>query len=94
MEFLEEKTEEHGREMHLPATEKTDEGINVKIGGVLHPMEERHYIEWTEVVVKDGVTRKSLKPNGAPEVAFEIESDIPHVRAYGNIHGLLTEKAV
>jgi len=48
MEFLEEKTEEHGREMRLPATEKTDEGVNVKIGGVLHPMEERHYIESTE----------------------------------------------
>ena len=57
-------------------------------------MEERHYIEWTEVVVKDGVTRKFLKPNGAPEVAFEIEGGILQVRAYGNIHGLLTEREV
>ena len=55
---------------------------------------EASSIQWTEVVVKDGVTRKSLKPHGAPEVAFEIEGDIPQVRAYGNIHGLLTEKAV
>ncbi len=57
-------------------------------------MEERRYIEWTEVVVKDGVTRKFLKPNGAPEIAFEIEGDILQVRAYCYIHGLLTEKGV
>jgi desulfoferrodoxin (superoxide reductase-like protein) len=57
-------------------------------------MEERHYIERTEVVVKDGVTRKFLKPNGAPEVAFEIEGGILQVRAYCSIHGLLTEKEV
>ena len=57
-------------------------------------MEERRYIEWTEVVVKDGVTRKFLKPNGAPEVAFEIEGDILQVRAYCSIHGLWTEKEV
>ena len=57
-------------------------------------MEERRYTEWTEVVVNDGVTRKFLKPNGAPEVAFEIEGGILQVRAYGNIHGLLTEREV
>ncbi len=71
-----------------------DDGIGVKIGCVLHPLEERHYIECTEVVVKDGVTRKLFKPGGAPEVAFEIEGDILQVRAYCTIHGLLTEKAV
>jgi len=55
-------------------------------------MEERHYIEWTEDVVKDGVTREFLKPNGAPEAAFEIEGDTLQVRAYGSMYGLLTEK--
>jgi len=94
MKLLEEKTEEQGKEKHLPVTEKTDKGINVKIGSVLHPMEEKHYIAWMEVVMKDGVTRKFLNPKEAPKAAFDIEGDILRVRAYCNIHGLWTKEEV
>jgi len=94
MKLLEEKTEEQGKEKHLPVIEKTDKGIDVRIGSILHPMEEKHYIEWAEVVMKDGVTRKFLKPEEAPEATFGIEGDILQVRAYCNIHGLWTKREV
>jgi len=55
-------------------------------------MAERHYIEWMEVVVQDGVTDRFSKPNGDSEIAFEIEGDILQVRTHCSIHGLLTEK--
>jgi len=92
MQLLEEKTKEQGMEKHLPVMEKTDWGLNVKVGSVLHPMGEAHFIEWIEVLMEEGVTRKFLKPEGAPEAAFPIEGDIVQVRAYCNIHGLWTTK--
>lgn len=88
MKLLEEKTEEQGMEKHLPVTEKTDGGIAVKVGSVPHPMEEKHFIEWTEVVTREGVARKFLKPGEAPEAAFPIEGEVVKVRAYCNVHGL------
>ena len=92
MMLLEEKTEEQGMEKHLPVTEVTEEGIEVKVGSVLHPMEERHYIEWADVITRDGVERRFLKLKGVPEAAFRIEGDTLRVRAYCNIHGLWTKK--
>jgi len=92
MTLLEEKTEEQGREKHLPVTERTDQGVTVKVGSVPHPMEEKHYIEWVEVVTADGVARRFLKPGEAPEAAFGVEGDVLRSRAYCNIHGLWTQK--
>ena len=92
MLLLEEKTEEQGREKHLPVTERTDQGVTVKVGDVPHPMEEKHYIEWVEVVTADGVARRFLNPGEAPEAAFGVEGDVLQVRAYCNIHGLWTQK--
>ena len=90
MKLLEEKTEDQGREKHVPVTEKTDKGIIVKVGSVPHPMEEKHYIEWVEVIGQDGVARKFLNPGETPEAAFEIDGDILQVREYCNLHGLWT----
>jgi superoxide reductase len=84
MELLKEKTKDVGMEKHVPVLEKTEKGVKVKVGSVPHPMEEKHYIEWIEVVV-DGVTyRKFLKP----EADFEVKGDKIQVRDYCNIHGL------
>jgi len=34
MKLLEEKTEEQGREKHVPVAEKTDKGIKMEVGSV------------------------------------------------------------
>lgn len=88
MGLLEEKTKDEGLEKHVPVIEKTEKGIKVKVGSIPHPMEEKHYIQWIEVVTDNGVYRKHLKPKDMPEAEFEIKDKILKVREYCNVHGL------
>lgn len=93
MKLLEQKTEEQGMEKHLPIVEKTDKTIKIQVGSVLHPMEEKHHIEWIEIQTNNKIFRKFLKPGDEPKVEFEVKEKILSVRAYCNIHGLWkTEK--
>jgi len=88
MKLMEEKTEEQGKEKHLPVVEKTDTGIKVKVGSIPHPMEESHYIEWIEVETNGQVYRRFLSPGNLPEAEFPIKAEKINVREYCNIHGL------
>ncbi|UCC91836.1 MAG: desulfoferrodoxin [Candidatus Aenigmatarchaeota archaeon] len=88
MELLKEKTEDEGQEKHIPVIEKTDNGIKVKVGSVPHPMEEKHYIEWIEVIANGRNYRKFLKPGEQPEAEFEIKAENIEAREYCNVHGL------
>jgi superoxide reductase len=91
MEQLKEKTEDTGKEKHVPVVEGTDKGVKVKVGSVPHPMEEKHHIQFVEVLTEDGVMRKFLKPGAAPEAEFEMPGADPgtvKAREFCNIHGL------
>ncbi|TES92136.1 MAG: desulfoferrodoxin [Candidatus Cloacimonadota bacterium] len=89
MKLFEEKTEEQeGKEKHVPVVEKIDNGIKVKVGSVPHPMEEKHYIEWLEVISDGKAYRQFLNPGDAPEAFFDIEAENITVREYCNVHGL------
>ena len=88
MELLKEKADETGNEKHVPVIEKTETGIKVKVGSIPHPMEEKHYIEWIEIIA-DGISyRKFLKPGEKPEAEFEIKAGKIEAREYCSIHGL------
>ena len=43
-------TTDAAKEKHVPVVEKTADGYKVKVGSVAHPMEEKHYIEWIELI--------------------------------------------
>ncbi len=88
MELLQEKSKDTGMEKHAPVIEKTDSGVNVKVGSVAHPMEEDHYIEWIEVIADGSAYRKSLAPGNAPEASFGIKADKITAREYCSVHGL------
>ncbi len=88
MELLQEKTADVGLEKHVPVVETTDRGIKVKVGDVPHPMEEKHHIEWVEVLTDGGSYRRFLKPGDRPEAEFEIGAQKVAAREYCNIHGL------
>jgi len=88
MELLVEKTEDVGREKHVPIVKRVDDGVRVVVGSVPHPMEEGHYIEWIEVAAGGVVQRKFLEPGDAPEAVFRIETESVEARAYCNVHGL------
>lgn len=88
MQLLVENTTDASREKHVPVIEKVNEGVLVKIGSLPHPMEEKHYIEWIELII-DGVShRKFLKPGEKPEAFFDVAGKDLSAREYCNLHGL------
>jgi superoxide reductase len=89
MKLYQENSVDAAKEKHVPVVEKTADGFKVKVGSVAHPMEEKHFIEWIQIIADDGkVYRKFLKPGGVPEAVFCIEANAVTAREYCNLHGL------
>jgi len=90
MKLMAENTVDAAKEKHVPVIEKVDGGVKVKVGSVAHPMEEKHYIEWVEVVTADGsVHRQFLCQGQAPEATFAVAADkVVAASEYCNLHGL------
>ena len=89
MKLFQENTVDAAKEKHIPVIEKMEGGFRVKVGGVAHPMEDKHYIEWIEAITDDGrVCRQFLSPGNAPEAVFKIEASKITLREYCNLHGL------
>ena len=88
MKLLKENTVDAAKEKHVPVVEKTADGYRVKVGAVAHPMEEKHYIEWIELLAGGKSYVEFLKPGDAPEATFKVDADRVTPRAYCNIHGL------
>ena len=88
MENLAAKTADEGKEKHVPVIEKVDGGIKVKVGSVPHPMEEKHYIEWIEILANGKAYRQFLNPGDVPEAVFNVEASTVTAREHCNVHGL------
>lgn len=88
MKLMTENTVDAAKEKHVPVIEKVTGGVKVKVGDVPHPMEEKHYIQWIELIA-DGVThRQFLNPGDAPEAFFAVSATALAAREYCNLHGL------
>ncbi len=88
MTRFDEKTADSSTEKHVPLIEKTADGYKVTVGSTLHPMEEKHYIEWIELIA-DGVSyRKYLAPGDKPAAEFCVQAGTVSAREYCNVHGL------
>lgn len=88
MTRFDEKTADSSTEKHVPLIEKTSDGYKVTVGSTLHPMEEKHYIEWIELTA-DGISyRKYLSPGDKPEAEFCVQAKDVSTREYCNVHGL------
>ena len=88
MELLDEKTADAATEKHVPVVEKIDGGYKVTVGSTLHPMEEKHYIEWIELLADGKAYRQFLNPGDAPQAVFNVEADSVTAREHCNVHGL------
>ncbi|MFP4040478.1 MAG: desulfoferrodoxin [Desulfosudaceae bacterium] len=88
MLLLTENTVDAAKEKHVPVIEKTAGGIKVKVGDVAHPMEEKHYIQWIELIADGKSCFQFLNPGDAPEAVFNVSADQVTAREYCNIHGL------
>ncbi|RLB06790.1 MAG: desulfoferrodoxin [Deltaproteobacteria bacterium] len=88
MKLLEENTVDAAKEKHVPVVEKTPSGVKVKVGSVAHPMEDKHYIEWIEVIADGKAYLQFLRPGDAPEATFDIKAEKVEAREYCNLHKL------
>lgn len=88
MKLFVENTVDAAQEKHVPVVEKTADGIKVKVGSVAHPMEEKHYIEWIEIIADGKAYRQFLNPGDVPEATFNIAADQVTAREHCNLHGL------
>jgi len=88
MTLLVENTVDAAKEKHVPVIEKIPGGVKVKVGAVNHPMEEKHYIQWIEIIADGKSYIQFLKPGDAPEATFNIAADQITAREYCNLHGL------
>jgi superoxide reductase len=67
---------------------ETKTGFKVKIGSVPHPMEEKHYIVWIELIADGKSYKEFLKPGMKPEAEFCVKANNIVTREYCNLHGL------
>lgn len=87
MKLLAENTVDAAKEKHVPVVEKADGGFNVKVGSVPHPMEEKHFIQWIEILAGGRVCRLYLEPGDDPEAYFPTGADSVVAREFCNLHG-------
>jgi superoxide reductase len=88
MKLFIENTVDAAKEKHVPVVEKTSSGYKVKVGSVAHPMEEKHHIEWIELIADGKAYRQFLNPGDTPEATFDIQAEQAIAREYCSLHGL------
>lgn len=88
MKLFKENTVDAAKEKHVPVVEKTADGFQVKVGSVAHPMEEKHYIQWVEIIADGKAYRQFLRPGATPQARFRIDAEQVTAREYCNLHGL------
>ena len=52
MQRLTENTVDAAKEKHVPVIEACDGGCKVKVGSAPHPMEEKHWIQFIEIITR------------------------------------------
>ena len=93
MTLLTENTVDAAKEKHVPVIEKIDGGYKVTIGSVPHPMEEKHYIEWIELIADGKAYRQFLKPGEVAVALFKVAATSVTARELCNLHGLWSAAA-
>ena len=88
MKLMVENKVDAAKEKHVPVIEKISGGVKVKVGSVAHPMEDKHYIEWIEIIADGKAYRQFLKSGEKPEASFQVTADKIQAREYCNLHGL------
>ena len=88
------QTNDGPKEKHVPIIERKDNEVTVKVGEILHPMEDNHYIKWIVLETDKGKYIKCLKPNMEPIAKFCICKDENPliVYEYCNVHSLWSNK--
>ena len=76
-------------EKHVPVYLINDNIVHVEVGSVIHPMEEKHYIQWIIVETNLNTHIKHLTYNDEPKADFALVNgeEVGSVYEYCNLHG-------
>jgi len=88
MKQMTENTVDAAKEKHVPVIEIGSGFVKVTVGSVAHPMEEKHYIEWIELIADGKAYRQFLKPGEVATATFNVTASSLTAREYCNLHGL------
>lgn len=78
-------------EKHIPVfTRHSDNGLEIKVGQVLHPMNDDHHIMFIETISedKDHVKLEYLHPGHEAKIMLKEKLGRTLARAFCNLHGL------
>lgn len=93
MTLLTENTVDAAKEKHVPVIEVGSGYVKVTVGSVAHPMEEKHYIEWIELIADGKAYRQFLNPGEAAVATFNVTAKSLTARELCNLHGLWSAQA-
>ena len=81
-------------EKHVPVITTHDNIVEINVGSVAHPMEDKHYIEWIALQSAQGIHIKTLQPGQEPKATFAVVdgNTVNEAYAYCNLHGLWSSK--
>lgn len=88
---MEVRTGNVNEEKHVPFIEETDNGYKVTVGKIaLHPMKEKHLVEYVELFVDGEVAgKKEFSAEEEPIAYFDVEKGKEvYAREFCNLHGL------
>jgi superoxide reductase len=88
MKQLTENTVDAAKEKHVPVIEVGDGFVKVTVGSVAHPMDEKHYIEWIELIADGKAYRQFLQPGEVATATFNVTASSLSARELCNLHGL------
>ena len=90
MQELVPNTTDASQEKHVPVVKVVGSAVTVTVGSLPHPMTKEHYIQWICLETENGIQRKSLRLEDAPEASFALADGDKVVAAYAycNLHGL------
>lgn len=82
------------KEKHVPVVEVNANEVTVRVGEILHPMTDEHYIKWIVLETDKGKYIRSLKPGQDPVAKFWlVNNEVPLIAyEYCNIHSLWTKQ--
>lgn len=88
MSLLVAGTVDAAKEKHVPEVTREGNHVRVQVGSVIHPMEEKHLIQF--IIVKQGnrTYRVDLAAGEEPIAEFDIQDGPATVYEYCNLHGL------
>lgn len=88
MNLLIANTQDAATEKHVPVVTRTEEGVEVRVGEVDHPMDDDHYIEWITLITENKTKTIYLTPGDEPRAIFKTTAESGAVYEYCNLHGL------